>query len=214
VFTASTAVTLVSGVDAALSHPSTHTWLVAVFWLLKTAVVAAFAYFLLVRSPSSRPSRDPVAFVSCAVALLGVAVLGGPGTGPAARLVAGEVIAVASCAWLVASVLALGRCFGVLPEARGLVTRGPYRWVRHPVYLGELGAAAGLVIGAPNARNAVAMAALVGAQLVRMRLEERALAGAFPEYAAYAARTPRLLPAIGRHTDPAALRRSEAALEA
>jgi protein-S-isoprenylcysteine O-methyltransferase Ste14 len=95
---------------------------------------------------------------------------------------------------MLASVLALGRCFGVLPEARGLVTRGPYRVVRHPVYLGELGAAAGLVAGAPDRWNLAAMAAFVSAQFVRMRLEERALQREFPEYAAYAAGTPRLLP--------------------
>ena len=109
-------------------------------------------------------------------------------------LIAGEVVALLSCAFLLASVLALGTCFGVLPEARGLVTRGPYRLVRHPVYLGELGACAGLVMGAPTAWNLSAAAVLLAAQLVRMRLEERALEREFPEYAAYAARTPRLLP--------------------
>src|SRR5439155_23485485 len=118
-------------------------------------------------------------------AAIGAAVaLGGPGAGSTATLVAGEALALASCVWLLASVLALGRCFSVLPEARGLVTRGPYRLVRHPVYVGELGAAAGLVVAAPAPRNLLALATLVVAQLVRMRLEERALACAFPEYAA------------------------------
>ena len=53
---------------------------------------------------------------------------------------------------------------------------------------------AGLVIGAPALRNLIAMATLVVAQAIRMRLEERALEDAFSEYAAYAARTPRLFP--------------------
>jgi protein-S-isoprenylcysteine O-methyltransferase Ste14 len=128
------------------------------------------------------------------VAIAAVVALGRPGSGSTTTLVAGEAVALASCAWLLVSVLALGRCFGLLPEVRGLVTRGPYRLVRHPVYLGELGAAAGLVAGAPSTRNLTAMAALVAAQLTRMRLEERALERAFPEYAAYAAITPRLLP--------------------
>jgi protein-S-isoprenylcysteine O-methyltransferase Ste14 len=34
--------------------------------------------------------------------------------------------------------LALGRNFGILPGVRSVVTRGPYRWIRHPAYLGEL----------------------------------------------------------------------------
>jgi protein-S-isoprenylcysteine O-methyltransferase Ste14 len=193
-FTATTAATLADGVGRALAQPSPRAWLLAAFWLLKTTIVAAFSYFLFVRRPSQRPARDPIAFAACAVAIIAVVALGRPGSGSTAMLVAGEAIALASCAWLLASVLALGRCFGVLPEARGLVMRGPYGLVRHPVYLGELGAAAGLVAGAPGVRNLAAMAALVAAQLVRVRLEERALERAFPEYSAYAARTPRLLP--------------------
>jgi protein-S-isoprenylcysteine O-methyltransferase Ste14 len=34
-----------------------------------------------------------------------------------------------------ASLISLGRFFGVWPALRGLETRGPYRFVRHPVYL-------------------------------------------------------------------------------
>ena len=102
-----------------------------------------------------------------------------------------------SCAWLLVSVLALGRCFGVLPEVRGLVTHGPYRLIRHPVYLGELGACAGLVLASPSVWNFGVAAAFALAQATRMRLEERALLEAFPEYAAYAAGTPRLVPRLG-----------------
>jgi protein-S-isoprenylcysteine O-methyltransferase Ste14 len=115
---------------------------------------------------------------------------------PEGVVLVGDLVAVAFCIWLLVSVIALGRCFGVLPEARGLVTSGPYRFVRHPIYVGEIGACAGLAVAAPTLGNAAVMGALVVAQTVRMRLEERALTQAFPEYAEYAAGTPRLVPRL------------------
>jgi protein-S-isoprenylcysteine O-methyltransferase Ste14 len=194
--TASTVLTAWHEAGRVFDQPALRMWLILGFWVLKSAVVAAFCWFILGRPESRRRAREPVAFVACAAAILGAIALQPPAASSASTplLLAGDTIALASCAWLLASVLTLGRCFGVLPEARGLVTEGPYRLVRHPVYLGELGACAGLVLGAPTARNLVAAAVLLAGQLVRMRLEERALTREFPEYAAYAARTPRLVP--------------------
>jgi protein-S-isoprenylcysteine O-methyltransferase Ste14 len=184
---------------AVITDPSARAWLVAGFWILKTGVVAAFCWAILRRAPAKRPAREPVAFAACTAAVLGAVALRGPeAASSTVMLIAGEAVALVSCAFLLASVLALGTCFGVLPEARGLVMRGPYRLVRHPVYLGELGACAGLVMGAPSAWNFAAAAVLLAGQLVRMRLEERALEHEFPEYAAYAARTPRLIPSTVR----------------
>jgi protein-S-isoprenylcysteine O-methyltransferase Ste14 len=198
-FTVATLAKAVEQAGDAIAETSARTWLVAGFWILKTGVVAAFCFAVLRRAPSKRPAREPVAFAACAVAILSAVALRGPEDGASTgMLIAGEAIALLSCAFLLASVLALGTCFGVLPEARGLVTRGSYRLVRHPVYLGELGACAGLVIGAPTTWNLFAAAALLAAQLVRMQLEERALEREFPEYAAYAARTPRLFPSTNR----------------
>ena len=113
-----------------------------------------------------------------------------------AIVAAADVLTVVACLWQLVAVLALGRCFGILPEARGLVTRGPYRLVRHPVYLGELGACAGLLLGAPTTWNVVCATGFGLFQAIRMRLEEQALAAQFPEYATYAASTPRLLPGL------------------
>jgi protein-S-isoprenylcysteine O-methyltransferase Ste14 len=94
------------------------------------------------------------------------------------------------------SALALGRSFSLLPQARTLVTSGPYRFVRHPMYAGGLLIALGevwlrfspLVLGL----NLVFLAA----QLVRLRYEEDLLARTFPEYAAYRKRTSALIPGI------------------
>ena len=50
----------------------------------------------------------------------------------------------------------------------------------------------------PSLRNLGVAAVFVGAQAVRMRLEELALAEEFPEYAGYAAETPRIVPLLSR----------------
>jgi protein-S-isoprenylcysteine O-methyltransferase Ste14 len=185
----------------ALADPALRVWAEAGYASLRTAVVLAFSLFVFTRGPSRRPARDPVAFAACAAAVGAIVLLEGPPAGTATSLVlAGDLVALVACVWLLSAVVALGRCFGVLPEARGLVTRGPYRVVRHPVYLGELAACAGLVLAAPTA------AFLVGAQALRMRLEENELGEHFPEYARYAAETPRLLPRLAARRSGGPLR--------
>ena len=183
----------------AVTDASARTWALAGYWVLRTAVVAAFSFFVAVRADPRTHTRSPIAFISTGAALGAMLLLTQPAPDTDTGLVLlGDVIALASYVWLVVAVLYLGRCFGLLPEARGLVTRGPYRLVRHPVYLGEFGAVAGFLVGAPSLWNLGAAAMFVAAQAVRMRLEERALEREFPEYGTYAAATPRLLPRIQR----------------
>jgi protein-S-isoprenylcysteine O-methyltransferase Ste14 len=192
---ASTGVHAAGSVAHALTQGSMRAWLVVLYGVLRMGVACAFALFTIGRAAPRRPSRSPVAFLACALAMGSVIAFSDPvPSTPEALVIAGELVAVAFCLWLLVSVLFLGRCFGVLPEARGMVTRGPYRLVRHPVYLGEIGACAGLALAAPSLANLGVLTALVVAQVVRMRLEEGALTLAFPRYAEYAASTPRLLP--------------------
>ncbi|MHB8572688.1 MAG: methyltransferase family protein [Candidatus Dormibacteria bacterium] len=110
------------------------------------------------------------------------------------RLVAADALQAAGIAVSVGALLWLRRNFSILPEARRLVTGGPYRLVRHPVYLGELVAAAGLLLPRLDLTSAAIGLVFLSAQLGRMRLEEAVLGAAFPEYAGYAARTRRLVP--------------------
>ncbi|HEX8854159.1 MAG TPA: isoprenylcysteine carboxylmethyltransferase family protein [Thermoleophilaceae bacterium] len=184
-------------VASAIDHPVLREWLVAGYWTLKAAIVIAFATFVFTRGPARRPAREPVAFAACTVAIASAMALRSPSASDATAVVlAGEVVSLVGCAWLFASAMALGRCFSVLPEARGLVTNGPFRLVRHPLYLGEMTIGAGLVIASPSLFNLTFASAFVGSQTVRMLLEERALTAEFPEYADYAASTPRIMPAL------------------
>jgi protein-S-isoprenylcysteine O-methyltransferase Ste14 len=164
--------------------------------LLNASLWWAFAGVTVFRTAPAR--RGPWVRGAALVALASAAAVA---VDPASAAHAGGVqtaasgaVSLASLALVFGSLGRLGRCFGVLPDARGVVTRGPYRIVRHPIYLGEIGMFAGVLIASPNARNVLALAALVLAQIGRARLEERTLAAAFPAYAEYAARTPMLVP--------------------
>jgi protein-S-isoprenylcysteine O-methyltransferase Ste14 len=89
----------------------------------------------------------------------------------------------------------LGKSFSILAEARRLVTEGPYRVVRHPLYICEGIATVGVMLQviSPLAVSIVIAAWMV--QYRRMINEEKILNAAFPEYRAYAARTPFVIPA-------------------
>lgn len=90
----------------------------------------------------------------------------------------------------------LGRSFSIMAEARRLVTDGPYRLVRHPLYLAEQIAIVGAFIQFASLWAALLVLAQFGFQLLRMRNEEAVLARSFPDYAAYAQRTARLVPGL------------------
>lgn len=194
------AVGAATDVAQAFSQPSARGFSTSAFSCLRAAVMLAFAAFTFNRDAPARRARNPLAYISCFLAMGAVLALRKPtASTPDALVLAGDLVALAFYTWVLASVLTLKHCFGLLPEARGLVTHGPYRFVRHPVYLGELGSCAGLIIAAPSPFNFLLFLVFVLAQRIRMGFEERALTAAFPEYARYAADTPRVCPSpLGR----------------
>jgi protein-S-isoprenylcysteine O-methyltransferase Ste14 len=79
-----------------------------------------------------------------------------------------------------------------------LVTRGPYAWVRHPIYTAMLGKllASNFAFG-DWLGLAVAGTLFVIGTSIRIRSEERLLRDAFgPEYEAYARRVPGFIPGV------------------
>ena len=175
-------------------------------------VVLLLALFVRVRDPATplRPAPPPAAgeplglvrihhglFYALLVLVcpLEAAVTGGATAGR--WLGAGLFAAgVALYRW---SVAALGDASSpfVSPRPDGrLVTGGPYRVVRHPMYLGQLA----IAVGAPATLGcrfafAVSFAAAI-VLFVRIALEENALADRYAEYATYRARSRRFLPFV------------------
>jgi protein-S-isoprenylcysteine O-methyltransferase Ste14 len=90
----------------------------------------------------------------------------------------------------------LRRSFSVLPEARRLVTSGPYSLIRHPVYLSEEITLFGVMLQFVQPWAFLVFAIQLCFQFARIPFEERVLADAYPEYAEYSSRTARLLPGI------------------
>jgi protein-S-isoprenylcysteine O-methyltransferase Ste14 len=90
---------------------------------------------------------------------------------------AGSLVLVTGAAILsLASLLSLGRRFGIRPALRGLATSGPHRIVRHPMYLAYVLADIGYNLDEGNLGTAVLVLAGWLSLLYRIRAEERVLA--------------------------------------
>src|SRR5262249_12831748 len=127
-------------------------------------------------------------------------VVGAVPTGPvsasttvasSALIVLGTVASIYCISWL-------GRAFSIMATAPGLVMEGPYRVVRHPLYVAEAITMIGIVISKWSIAAVVAGGVSCLLQLRRMFNEERVLRATFPEYEMYAERVPMFLPGWSR----------------
>ena len=109
---------------------------------------------------------------------------------------AGTLVQVVGLGATVFSFLTLGRSFGIVAADRGLKVHGPYRIVRHPIYVSHSITMTGLVIANFSTVNVVLLATITAFQLLRIQAEERVLT-ASGDYAAYAGRVRwRLVPGL------------------
>lgn len=116
---------------------------------------------------------------------------------PNLALAALQVAAFALMGWTFA-LLGIGR-FNARPEVHErarLVVDGPYRLVRHPMYVAVLGLNLAWLIGRFTWPGLACWVGLFAVALAKMRIEEAALAARFPEYGEYRRRTARLLPGV------------------
>jgi protein-S-isoprenylcysteine O-methyltransferase Ste14 len=92
--------------------------------------------------------------------------------------------------------LFLARSFGVVPANRGVCARGPYMFVRHPVYAGYFITYIGFLTAYPAAWN-LFVYGLVGVLQIRRILAEEALLSQDRAYQDYKRTVPyRLLPGL------------------
>ncbi len=167
-------------------------------------VVAVCAFYTLIiwcylrRGPAVATSRSATAHVAAVVATLTpfafpllAAVSSGTG-----RQLAADALLLVGTAWSAWSIRFLGRNVSVLAQARDVVERGPYRWVRHPLYAGEIVSCLGLAVAAGSPAAAALWLTLCALQAYRALREEQVLLRALPGYRGYRARTAALVPGI------------------
>jgi protein-S-isoprenylcysteine O-methyltransferase Ste14 len=87
--------------------------------------------------------------------------------------------------------------FNIRPTPRHggtLITSGPYRWIRHPMYTSVLLAAVAAAWTSFETADMLLCLALLGVLLAKATIEERALVRRFPDYQDYRVRTTRFVP--------------------
>ena len=90
----------------------------------------------------------------------------------------------------------MGRSFGILPANRGIVSKGPFSIVRHPIYIGWLVLSIGYAMSYPSARNIVLIMITLPIMVWRIEQEESHLRED-PTYRGYESRVRyRLLPGL------------------
>ncbi len=88
---------------------------------------------------------------------------------------------------VIVSKVTIGRSFGIAPANRGVVARGPYNIVRHPIYAGYLVTHAAALVAYPSTWNVFVVVGGDIALVLRALAEERLLS-ADREYQAYCVR--------------------------
>jgi protein-S-isoprenylcysteine O-methyltransferase Ste14 len=149
----------------------------------------------------SMPKQKSVGIIPRAVALMGTLTTVATPLLPRAEI--SETVAMISIilvfvgsAGAAYSLSWLGRSFSILPEARALVVRGPYRLIRHPLYAFEIVSMLGIILQFKQPYALLQAALLIALQMTRMHYEERVLTATFSSYAPYAQKTARLIPGV------------------
>jgi protein-S-isoprenylcysteine O-methyltransferase Ste14 len=159
------------------------------------------------KTPPSPPGRRraPVVanFVSFGLFFCSLVAFSGSADGVTAMLLApfGLLLAIAGAALVLRSRAALGPAWSFVPNAdhdTGLVTSGPYRVIRHPIYLGLALLAMGEAVAFGNGPAlGIVLGGIVPTFAWRARAEEKLLSHTFGEaYDAYRQRTKMIVPRL------------------
>lgn len=109
---------------------------------------------------------------------------------------ASTVCVLAGMTMMLVTIRHLGKSFSLVPQARSVVQTGPYRWIKHPLYLAEEIVIFGVVLKSLSPLTLSLFVLHIAVQVCRIRYEEDLLRRNCPEYAAYEASRWRLIPYV------------------
>jgi protein-S-isoprenylcysteine O-methyltransferase Ste14 len=162
------------------------------FLVQQTWVVVAY----LIRRPARAVSRRLGDWLLAFGGTFGGVLLRPVGAHPQWGVSVGLGVQLVGLSISVVSFLTLGRSFGFAAADRGLVTRGPYAVIRHPIYASYLLVVCGYLLQSISVRNALVIVLVAGCDVGRAVVEDRLLSTSEP-YEAYRNKVRwRLLPGV------------------
>ena len=149
----------------------THSLIGGAFFAEEMWIVIAY----LVRRPARVVSQRPLDWLLAFGGTFGGVLLRPNGAHPHWGVLAGFDLQTIGLVICVASFIALGRSFGFAAADRGLVDRGPYSLVRHPIYASYFFLQIGYLLQSLSLRNALVVAFICSCNIGRAFVEERLL---------------------------------------
>jgi protein-S-isoprenylcysteine O-methyltransferase Ste14 len=163
-------------------------------WLVGAALMGVLS---LIRVPPSAAMVTPKALAAVTGMLLMPTLIKAHGPAMSTTVAsAGMVLELAGVALSQVARVYMGRRFGLLPANRGIVSTGPFRFVRHPIYVGWFVLSLGFALSYPSVRNFAMIALTLPFMMWRITLEEELLT-ADVDYRVYCERVRyRLIPGL------------------
>lgn len=164
--------------------------------IFSTIFLVLILYFTITRLPprDSASGLEPRITAVVGTFVMALLIVLPPGTIGQELQLASTLLIIIGTVLSLYCIRQLGRSFSIMATARELVTEGPYKIIRHPLYGAEVVTILGVCIGHWSPAAAVLGLVWLALQIRRAQNEERILRECFPEYGDYARRVPMLLP--------------------
>ena len=160
--------------------------------ITETMMVVLVLFRKGAKNLSLRPTDWALAFSATCLSLLARPCPGSPHAWDSIAV----VLTIAGLATQLYSKLTLGRRFGLVAANRGICSSGPYRLVRHPIYMGYVMLHLGFFLLNPSFWNFSVFVILYTIKIPRILAEERLL-GQDPDYRIYMSKVrSRLIPGL------------------